>query len=726
MQVQPNKDFSYLDSEDFQSIYFVPEKPDELRFYISGIRCGKCVRKLEDLPQTLSGLKQLRVEMGNNIAYAQIDKTQTKFSEVADKICELGFSPMALPTAQDEEKIVRLEDRAEMVRLGIAAACAGNIMTFSFATYLGDTGAFKEVFYWLSFLIYLPVVTYVAWPFYKGAYNSIKQKQLSIDLPMAVASFFGFVFSTVELLRGHDEIYFDSLSGFLFLILLSRWTQKRLQRRFLKPEEISEGLNLQRARLLKPDNTWAWAPVAHLKNGDRIKMEANEIAPADGALEDRQAHFGMAWLSGEMKPKHFMKAAVIPAGARLAGGEAVLKVVKLLPETGFGELLEKVQRFGLSQNRVVSLADKWAQWLLGIVFTLAIVFLVAYWNVSSEEAIKRSLALIILACPCAMAFGTPLAMASALRRSKTKGLVIRSANVFESVTKVSTIIFDKTGTLTDTELSLSEEPESVPVEIKKIVLALENVSVHPIAFAFRKAFADIADLPVATGVEEIAGSGVAGFVGGKYYEVKRYSAKAETVGSLGGLTACGLFEDGRKIYDFTFDAAIKAEAAETISGLRSQGYNLLLVSGDNQGAVEHLGLNLGFHRTEIFSEMTPQQKGELVRDTKNCMMIGDGINDSLALMNATVGVAASGGMEAALRSSDVFLADSGLKGISNLLEISKDSFALIKQNLTISVIYNCIGAALALAGFINPFVAALLMPVSSGFILLSTYLRGKK
>jgi Cu2+-exporting ATPase/Cu+-exporting ATPase len=719
MQAQTHKDFTYLDSDDFTSVYFSPEKTDELRFYISGIRCGKCVRKLEDLPQTVNGLKQLRVEMGNNVAYAQIDKSQTSFSQIAEKICELGFSPMALPTSQDEEKIVKQEDRSELVRLGIAAACAGNIMTFSFATYLGDTGALKEVFYWLSFMLYLPVVTYVAWPFYKGAYNSVKQKQLSIDLPMAVASFLGFVFSTVELLLGRDEIYFDSLSGFLFLILLSRWTQKRLQRRFLKPEEISEGLNLQRARLLNTEGAWVWAPVANLKSGDCILLEANEIAPADGALETKQAHFGMAWLSGELKPKHFFQNAVIPAGARLASGEAVLKISKLLPETGFGELLEKVQKFSLSKNRVVSLADKWAQWLLATVFALAVIFLIAYWNISSEDAIKRSLALIILACPCAMAFGTPLAMASALRRSKSKGLVVRTANIFESVTKVKTIVFDKTGTLTDTELSLIEPAKFIPLEIKQIVLTLENVSVHPIAFAFRKAFSDASPLPVATAVSERPGRGVSGYINGKYYELK----KSITHNSV---TGCELFENGRSIFDFTFDAAIKPEAAETILKLRSQGYNLLLVSGDNAASVERLGFSLGFKRTEIFSEMSPEQKGQLIRDINNSMMVGDGINDSVALMNATVGVAASGGMESALRSSDVFLADSGLKGVADLLEISKDSFALIKQNLTISLLYNCAGAALALAGYINPFVAALLMPVSSGFILLSTYLRGKK
>jgi len=719
MQVQPNRDFSYLDSDAFNSIYTNAENPGEIRFYVSGIRCGKCVRKLEDLPQEVQGLKQLRVEMGNNIAVAQIDKTQTSFSALAEKICDLGFTPTALPTSQQEDKIVRAEDRAALIRLGVAGACAGNIMTFSFATYLGDTGSFKEIFYWLSFALYLPVVTYVALPFYKGAISSLKQRQLSIDLPMAVASFLGFVFSTVELLRGRDDIYFDSLSGFLFLILASRWTQKRLQRRYLKPEEISEGLNLQRARRIKENGQWEWAPVKNLNIGDKILLLANEILPSDAILESTQAHFGMAWLSGELKPRHYLKNANIPAGARVANDAVTLVVSKLLPQTSFGELLEKIQKFGLSKNRIVSLADKWAQWLLGIVFTLAIVFLVAYWNVSSEEALKRSLALIILACPCAMAFGTPLALASALRKSKAKGLVIRSANIFENINKVRTVIFDKTGTLTDTELSLVEPAKLIPPEIKKIVLALENTSVHPIAFAFRKAFADVTDLPSVAAATEKAGSGVSGRVGMKYYEIKRSNRNT-------GFTSCELFEDGISIYDFTFDAAIKPDARETISSLRRRGYNVMLVSGDKAEAVKNLGFHLGFAEHEIYSEMSPQQKGNLIRGLDNTMMIGDGINDSIALMNATAGVAASGGMEAALRSSDVFLADSGLKGIEALIDISQDAFSLIRQNLMISVVYNSIGAVMALSGYINPFVAAVLMPVSSGFILLSTYLRGKR
>ncbi|NJM09969.1 MAG: HAD-IC family P-type ATPase [Bdellovibrionaceae bacterium] len=616
-----------------------------------------------------------------------------------------------------DDRIRQEEDRDELIRLGVAGACAGNIMTFSFANYLGAGGEFSHTFSWLSFLLYLPVVVYVAKPFYIGAWNSLRQKQLSIDLPMAVASFLGFVFSTVELLRGRDDIYFDSLSGFLFLILLSRWTQKRLQRRFLRPQELMESLQLGRVRRVH-ESGWSWTPIEMLRPGERIILCAPETLPAEAELVSATAHVSLAWLSGEEKPRTLLRGAIVPAGARLVTGQVQLIARKPLNETSFGQILSEVQNFTLSKNRIVSLADRWAQWLLAIVFAAAIIFLVAYWNVSSEEAIRRSLSLIILACPCAMAFGAPLALASALRKAQRNGLVVRNANVFEKAAAVSTIFFDKTGTLTETDLALQENPAEIPAVYQKIILSLENESMHPIAFAFRKAFDAPDSMPPVDGWREVPGSGVSGFLYGKFYELKRNSKTSEQTSST-------LFEDHQPVFQFTFTAQLKPDCADVLQNLRAKGYRLILLSGDKKEVVERLGSQLGFGPDEIHFEVDPCRKAAIVAHTPNAMMIGDGVNDSLAMMRAQVGVAVSGGMEAALRSSDVYLADPSLKGVAALFDLSRSSLHLIRRNLMISVIYNSLGGVLALLGFINPFMAAVLMPLSSGFILASTWVSGR-
>jgi Cu2+-exporting ATPase/Cu+-exporting ATPase len=717
VEVLPGLDFSFLDQMDFRVRYASGPAKNQIRFFVGGIQCSKCVRKLEDLSLTIPGLKSLRVEFGKSLATAEIDSKILSFSELANKISALGFKPVPVPPDFNEEDAERRENRSELIRLGIAAACAGNIMTFSFATYLGAPTSFQSLFFWLGFVLYLPVVTFVAWPFYVGAWNSILRRQLSIDLPMAVASMFGFIFSTVELLRGREDVYFDSLSGFLFLILLSRWGQRRLQRLFLRPQELLESLELSRVRHVH-ESGWSWKPLELVQPGEQILLHAGETLAAESELLSESAHFNLAWLSGESKPRIFLRGAVVPAGARLSATKAEFKVKTLLSDTSFGQILEEVERFALSKTRLVTLADRAAQWLLGIVFLIALVFLATYWQHSSEEAIRRALALIILACPCAMAFGTPLALSAALRRARQNGLVIRSANVFEKATQIRTIFFDKTGTLTESDLSLQENPLSIPKVYQNIILSLENESMHPIAFALRKAFQTPDRLEPVEARREIAGLGVAGFICGKFYEIKQ-NAKA-------GLNiSCTLFEDHNPLFDLTFTSQIKPECFELLPKLRESGYRLFLLSGDKKDVVKSTASQLGFAESEIYAEVDPFEKALIVSKTPDAMMVGDGVNDSLAMMRAKVALAVSGGMQVALRSSDVYLTNASLKGISSLLDLSRDSLYLIRQNLFISVLYNSIAGCLALMGYINPFVAALLMPVSSGFILLSTWIRGK-
>lgn len=710
-------DFSFLDQKEFKKKYIFGLGQNSIRFYISGIRCSKCVRKLENLSNSVPGLLRLRVEMGKNLAHADFDPKILSCADLAEKIVSLGFQPIPLSPTTDVDHIQDREDRSEIIRLGIAAACAGNIMTFSFATYLGATANFYTIFAWLSFVLYLPVVTYVAWPFYVGAWKSLQQKQISIDLPMAIASLSGFVFSTIELMRGKEDIYFDSLSGFLFLILLSRWGQKRLQRHFLRSNEIAETFRLERVRRLSGDS-WAWVTLDSLNIGDKIQLYQFETLPAEAALISKKAYFGMAWLSGELKPKTFLQDAIVPAGARLESKDAQFTVTKLLKDTNFGCILQEVQRFGLVKNRLVSISDRWAQWLLGIVFTCAVIFLLGYWSVSSEEAIRRSLALIILACPCAMAFGTPLALTSALRKAQRKGLIIRNANVFENAKSIDTIFFDKTGTLTEANLSLHEHSLLVSDFYQRIILSLENDSVHPIAFAFRRSLQTTEQLFAVESFKETPGLGISGTINGKFYEIKKNLSHTSEI-------SCAFFQDGQFVQQFLFNASLKPDCLEVLNLLRGQGYRLVLISGDKKQSVEKLAEKLNFKSQDTYYEVDPCKKSMIVSQTPNSIMIGDGVNDSLALMRAKIGIASSGGVEAALKASDVYLTEPSLKGVVEFLKISKEAFGLIRQNLVISVVYNVTGGTLALMGLINPFVAAVLMPISSGFILFSTWLRGR-
>jgi Cu2+-exporting ATPase/Cu+-exporting ATPase len=705
-------DYSFLNQSEFRGRYGFGAEKNRIRFYIDGISCGKCIRRLEDLTLTLPGLLQFRVELASHVGEAVVDPNVLGFDKLAEAIQDRGYSPIPIGPEREVDELRRTEDRRELIRLGVAAACAGNIMTFSFANYFGADPEFASYFAWLSFVLYLPVLTYVAVPFYRGAWKSLKNGLVSIDLPMAVASLTGFAFSTIELARGKSDIYFDSLSGFLFLILLSRWTQKRLQRKFLRPQALLESLHLQKARVIG-ESGWAWRSEENLKPGDRILLCSSEVLPAEAELVSSTAHFSLAWLSGESRPKTFLRGALIPAGAKLLSGEVQLRARRPLKETPFGRILDEVQNSSLASTTSVNDADRWAQWLLRTVFAVALVFVAVYWTVSPEEAVRRSLALLILACPCAMAFGTPLAVARALRRSRAQGMIVRNPDVFEKCNGIEEVFFDKTGTLTDSELTLKNPEDLTPAVYQKVILALENESLHPIAFAFRRAFGERLNLPAVEGLKEIPGVGVSGFIFGKSYELK-----ANTKSPFA--TNCTLFEDQSPIRDYEFETTLRPHSREILDWLRGRGLKVHLLSGDSVEATRVLAGQLGFTPENVRARLSPEDKEALVSRSAHAMMVGDGVNDALAIIRAEIGVAVSGGMEAALKSADVYLSEPGIESLRKIFEISAECRKLIRRNLMLSAVYNFIGGTLALSGMINPFVAALLMPLSSGIILLNT------
>lgn len=711
-------DFSYLDSADLRPVYVQGTEDAVMDFYVKGIRCGRCVQKLEQLPIYHAGVLNVRVQLAQKSARVSFQPKIIQPSEIARLIVDLGYQPVPLSHQTSLQTMSLLERRQIWLRLGVAAACAGNIMVFSFANYFGASSELSQVFNWLSFLLYLPVVTYVAKPFYVNALLSLKSRTLSIDLPIAVASLTGFVFSTVELLRGRPDVYFDSLSGFLFLILLARAFQAQLQDRFLSEEEFASGLSLERMRKVVGSD-WKWCARSNVKAGDRIILNANEILACDGILDSFEATFSLAWLSGESHPKRYSNDALIPAGAKLLSNDATLVVKHPLEESEFGRILQSTSGANHHRSRLSQISDQWASRLLVTVFVLAGLLILIMWNQAPEEAIGRALALIILACPCAMAFGTPLALSSALRKARKAGLIVKDVAVLDRVRKVCLVAFDKTGTLTESNLELVENSADVPPVFQKIIMALEAESHHPIGFAFRDSFANQESRPPVDGWRECPGTGVSGWIYGRFYELKPIAHVKRDI-------SCGLFEDGVLRRHFTFRTKPRPKARPTVLELKQRGLQVALLSGDSSTTAEAMGQDLGFAKNEIHLGMSPCEKAAWVSQRRNVMMIGDGINDSIALMRADVGVAASGGIETALKSSDVYMTQTSLGGISKLFEIANESHKHVKQNLYLSLTYNTVGGALAIMGFINPFMAALLMPASSGLIAFLSWVRDRR
>ncbi|MGE4131125.1 MAG: heavy metal translocating P-type ATPase [Bdellovibrionales bacterium] len=710
------KDFSFLDAPDVRVNYAFGPRGQQMDFYVGGIKCSKCIRKIEDLAFVTAGVEEVSVDLSRNRVRVRISDDAPGFGEFADELVRLGYEPVPLAIEESEDKWMAKENRAELIRLAVAAACAGNIMTFSFANYFGVAGPLQQIFGWISFLLYLPVVTYVAWPFYQGAWSSLKRRQVSIDLPMAIASSTGFLFSTVQLARSQSDYYFDSISGFLFLILLSRFVQRRMQRRALSAQLSAQDFTSHQARVFS-GREWEWRTVESLVVGDEILVLQDETIPADLNPQE-SAVVSLAVVSGESSPKIFLPGSIIPAGATLMSEKLRARVETPLAQSQFGVLLNEVRRFSLTRTKWINQADSWAQTLLIVVFAVAAANLALTWSHGPETAIRTSLALLILACPCAMAFGTPLAMAFALKAIRSAGLLVRDANVLVAAADVKTIVFDKTGTITDSELALLGPTTEIPDVYQRVILSLENGSFHPIAFSLRAALSPMGPLPPVDGWREVPGKGVSGYVYGRFFELRADGQESRFI-------TCGLYEDGILLFNLEFSYKLRPGADKTIEDLRRQGFAVKLVSGDHKDAVHSLAQSVRMNPADVHAEVSPAGKAQLIRSWSPAMMIGDGANDALALMHAKVGVAVSGGVETALKSAFVYLTKPDVSGVAKLLEASRMAKRLIRQNLWIAVLYNLVAGTLALMGFIGPFGAALLMPVNSGLILALTWWRAR-
>lgn len=707
--------FNYLDDTSFRSLYCIKDNGRRMKFYIEGIRCGKCVSKIEGIVSEDPEIKSVEVDIAHQIATVEMRDSSGSFALVAECIESLGFKPVPLRPEYDSTESWNLETRKDLVRLATAAFCAGNIMMLAFSIYFGLEGNLRRNFEWLQFFLYLPVVSYVAIPFYKGFFQGIKNHTLSIDGPMAIASFLGFCISTWNLVKGTGSIYFDSTSGFLFLILATRYWQKSARREYLKFLSPISLMDTFKARL-KNEEGLKWIPSNQLLKNQIVIVEKNEWIPADGILLSDSAVLDLSLLDGESRPRLIRKGFPLKAGTRLVSDNLEMEVSTSGAQTMLGQLLNSLNINSIEKTDSSTLSNKASQWLMGTVLILASATMFVGVLVDFNLYFERAFALLVLACPCAMAFGTPLAFSFSMKRAQEMGILIKSANVFEKIKSIRTIFVDKTGTLTGKSWEITDSSlESVPLFFKEIILSLEATSQHPVAYALRELWFDV---PANTSVElEMLRSLPNGMEAVYEGETWRFCSF-----DVEGTKWFGLFKDRKLLWQFQLKSQLRSQVNKFISNFKSRGFRIMILSGDSHDEARRIGQLLEVEPRDIFSNLTAFEKAEMVKTSSNSMMIGDGVNDALALQAASVGIAVQGSVDMALKSADVLLMNENLDSIENLFEIARQARRQIKRNLTMALIYNVAGGAAALLGFVNPFVAALLMPISSVCILAATWI----
>lgn len=709
--------FIYLDSADFleEFTYSLAANQRTMEFYLEGIHCLACLWLIEKLPDFVEGVISSKLNLEKSVAVITIDQSGS-FARAAYELNRLGYRPHALKKNTEAEIFQQSETRKNLIRIGVSGAAAGNIMIYAVSLYGGASAQLGEVFNFLTVILSFPVLTYCAWPFYTSAWNSIKNKSLSIDVPISMALIMGAIMGVVNVFLGVPENYLDSLTTLVFLLLLSRYFLKAIQDRGLSATDLN--FFYQSDAVLRQDpmdkSKFSEIHSRYVKKNDVLKIKTDDFFAADGILLSDETRVNNSLLTGESHPVKVFKGEKIFSGTQNLGPEVIVSVDSIHTESRLGKILRHVENGWSNVSNTVDITSKVSKYFTAAVFILSfILFFIVFANHNFETALVQAVTLLIVTCPCALALAVPLTFNRSLSLAAKNGLIIKSDQVIETLSQIENIFLDKTGTITEGKPSVSDFSalKITQTRVEDVIFTLEESSRHPVGRALMNYIIPLRAkrLDVKDKIE-IPGKGVRGVINNSVYEINRD----------------GIFENGILVACFKVKDLIRKDSKIILERLKKLGPKTFMLSGDKAEIAQTLGIESGIETSHIFAEMSPESKLQKIKEFPHTIMVGDGANDAMALQAADVGVAVAGAMDISLRASDVFLTAPGLEGVEKAIILSKETMKIVYRNLVFSILYNIVSVYFVFNNMISPLTAAIIMPLSSLTVLISSIIGTKK
>ena len=729
--------YAELDDPAFQRLHVArgPDGQARASLYLEDLRCGACVWLVESAPRCVTGLTGIRVDLGKSRADVAWDPSVTSLATVARHLDRIGHPPHPY-RGLAREALRSREDRALLIKLGIAGAAAGNLMLLAIALYAGlfggmsraDTGFFR----WASMCVALPALGFAATPFFRTAIGALRVRRLHLDLPLSIGILAGLGWGTANVLRGVGEIYFDSLAMLVFLLLVARWIVLRHQRRASQAAELLLALTPSRAHRVTA-GVPTDVPIEAIIPGDIVRVLAGEVVPVDGEIVSGQSAFDVGLLTGESQPIDVAPGAHAHAGTLNLAAAIEIRATAVGEATRVGKLVASIAALAVKAP-IERLVDRIAGRFVAVVSSVAVLTLLGWSLRSVALGAEHAMALLIVTCPCALALATPLAVTVALGRAARRGILIKGADALERLATPGTLFIDKTGTITAGQLAVVSWRGDL--DAAGIAAAAEAGSNHPVARALR---AHAAASGFAAEVREQLGHGVRAVIGGREVLVgapawvrQRSRSQPAIEGWIAELAERGetpivIATDGVMRAVAGLADPIRPDAERALGTLAQLGWTVRLLSGDDRRVVQRVGAALGLPAAQCQGEVSPEDKVAAVRRARAdgpVVMVGDGVNDAAAMAAASAGIAVSGAAEIAIEAADVYLRSPSIGDVATTAAGAQATLATIRRNLKFSLVYNLIAGALAVSGLIHPLIAAAVMPLSSLTVLASS-LRSK-
>jgi Cu+-exporting ATPase len=694
--------------------------------HLPAIHCVACVWLLENLFKLHPGVGRSLVNFARREAAITFAPDKIKFSELAALLASIGYEPQLTLGETDKPKPTPVRKKT-WLQIGLAAFAFGNIMLMSLPFYFGldsfNGPWFKALAGWVSLGMALPVVTFSASDFWRAAWLALRQRTLTLEVPIAFGLAAIYLSSVVEVVLRHGPGYCDSLTGLIFFLLCGRLFQKKTYDRLTFDRDYKGFFPLSVAR--KTAAGEESIAISRLRMGDRILLRNGELLPADARLVAGEACVDYSFVTGEADPVLCAVGTHLFAGGRQVGGTIEVETVKPVAQSYLASLWDNAAFRKTRDNDLDSQTNRYSRRFTKLVIGVALGAALYWLYRDAGKALKVFTSVLIVACPCALALAAPLTHGTVQRLLARLRIFLRNALVIERMAEVDTIVLDKTGTLTTSDSrGVHFQGPELSAEEGQWIASVARHSTHPHSVRIAKALGAGAR-PVA-GFAETPGCGVEGRVDGKFIVLGSQSWVAAHCGSGQFLPApasagASVFVavEGRLRGAFALENSLRPEVENLITRLGGR-FEMALLSGDNEREAARFGQIFGGRATLKFNQ-SPMDKLRFIEQLqergRRVMMVGDGLNDAGALQQADVGVAVVEQAGTFSPASDVILDAAELPRLARVLDFSRGAAWVVRAGFVISALYNLAGVSIAAAGYLQPMVCAILMPISSATVV---------